>query len=475
MPTLTSRTSFLSSSVCAWLALVFGAGSLAADPIDDYVTAQIKRQNIPGLSLAVVKDGKVIKAKGYGLANLEWKIAATPETAYQLASVSKQFTATGIMLLVEEGKVQLSDPIRKYFSELPVAWSNITVRHLLTMTSGIKDYLNIVPPDEWRKDFTHERIVQIMTEAPLDFAAGEKFSYSNSNYVLLAMLIQKLSGKSYDAFLAERVWGPLQMTATRRDNPFDVIPNRAALYDWKTNHFENIDFLSPSLWNNGDGGLLSSAADLARWDAALYTERVLKKTSLQQMWAPTRLNDGQESQYGFGWSLARVRGHRLIGHGGGRPGTATQISRFIDEGVTVIVLINGRGDPSGISRRVAGYYIPGLTLDTLKPEEDPSPEFSRQLKQFLVELAEKKDSEMLTPEFRKNFGTSKGRYAALQKDMKELKSFTFIVNDEAGKLQRLGVPIARLSSYRMETSDGPHFYTFSLTADQKVGWIEVTE
>jgi CubicO group peptidase (beta-lactamase class C family) len=467
--------SFLTSSVCVLFAAMFGATSLVADRIDDYVMGQIKRQNIPGLSLAVVKDGKVIKAKGYGLANLEWNIAATPDTGYQLASVSKQFTATGIMLLVEEGKLQLSDPIRKYFPEVPAAWSNITVRHLLTMTSGIKDYLNIVPPEDWRKDFTHEKIVQIMTEAPLDFAAGEKFSYSNSNYVLLAMLIQKLSGKSYDAFLAERVWGPLQMTATRRDNPFDVIPNRAALYNWKTNHFENIDFLSPSLWNNGDGGLFSSAVDLARWDAALYTERVLKKASLEQMWAPTRLNDGKESEYGFGWALGSVRGHRLIGHGGGRPGTATQISRFVDDGLTVIVLINGRGDPSGISRRVAGYYIPGLTLDTLKPEKDPNPEFSGKLKRVLMELAEKKDSEMLTPEFRQNFSNSKRRHATLQKDMKELKTFTFIINDEPKKMERLGVPIARLSSYRMETSEGPHFYTFGLTADQKVGWIEVTE
>ena len=219
-----------------------------ADEIDDYVAKQLERQNIPGLSLAVVKNGKVIKAKGYGLANLEWNVPATVDTAYQLASVSKQFTATAIMLLVEDGKLQLSDSVTKHFPELPGAWSNITVRHLLTMTSGIKDYLNVVPPGEWRNDFTYARLLEIMKNEPLEFGAGDKFAYSNSNYVLLAMLVQKLSGKSYDSFLAERVFGPLKMTATRRDSPFDVILHRAALYDWKTNKFENIDLLNPSLW-----------------------------------------------------------------------------------------------------------------------------------------------------------------------------------------------------------------------------------
>jgi len=459
----------------AFLASMPGVAPLAADEIDDYVTGQLERQNIPGLSLAVVRNGKVIKAKGYGLANLEWNIPATADTAYQLASVSKQFTATAIMLLVEDGKLQLSDSVTKYFSELPAAWSNITVRHLLTMTSGIKDYLNVVPPAEWRNDFTHARLLEIMRNAPLDFAAGDKYAYSNSNYVLLAMLIQRLSGKSYDAFLAERVWGPLQMTATRRDSPFDVIPHRAALYEWKTNKFENIDLLNPSLWNNGDGGLLSTVLDLARWDAALYTERILKKETLQQMWVETPVNGGGKSGYGFGWGVGGARGHRMVGHGGGRPGTSTQIMRFPDDGLTFIVLMNGRGNAFGIAERVAGHYIPGLTLHSMKPQKDPNPEFSQRLKQCLMELAEKKDSEILTPEFRRNFANSRRRFAALQKDIKELKSFTFIISEEPGQLERLGVRIARLASYRMETTDGPRFYTFALTSDQKVGSIDATD
>ncbi len=469
------RARLLSRFARILLLLMSVAPSLPADDIDDYIAAQLKRQNVPGLSLAVVKNGKVLKAKGYGLANLEWNIPATADTAYQLASVSKQFTATAIMLLVQDGKLRLSDSITTFFSELPAAWSNITVRHLLTMTSGIKDYLNIVPRTEWRNNFTHERLLQIMADAPLDFPAGDKYTYSNSNYVLLAILIQKLSGKSYDTFLSERVWRPLQMTATRRDSPFDIIPNRAGLYEWKTNKFENIDLLNPTLWNNGDGGLLSTALDLARWDAALCTEDVLKKATLQQMWTPTRLNNGQESGYAFGWSLGGARGHHSVGHGGGRPGTTTQITRFPDDGLTVIVLMNGRGSAYSIVERVAGYYIPGLTLHSITPQKDPNPEFSQRLKQCLMELAEKKDSAILTPEFRKNFSNSRRRFAALQSDIKGLKSFTFVISEEPGQPERLGVPVARYSSYRIETDNGPRFYTIALTADHKVGWIDATD
>ncbi len=469
------RAPIFSALSFVFLASVTGVARLPADEIDDYVATQLERQNIPGLSLAVVKNGKVIKAKGYGLANLEWNVPATADTAYQLASVSKQFTATAIMLLVEDGKLQLSDSVTKHFVELPAAWSNITVRHLLTMTSGIKDYLNVVPPAEWRNDFTYARLLEIMKNEPLEFAAGDKYAYSNSNYVLLAMLIQRLSGKSYDAFLTERVWGPLQMTATRRDSPFDVIPHRASLYDWKTNKFENIDLLNPSLWNNGDGGLMSTALDLAKWDAALYTERILKKSALQRMWAETPVNGGGKSGYGFGWSLSGTRGHHMIGHGGGRPGTSTQISRFVDDGLTVIVLMNGRGAAHMIAERVAGFYIPGLTLHSIKAKKDPNPALTQRLKQCLMELAEKKDSEILTAEFRRNFANSRRRFAALQKDLKEFKSFTFIISEEPGQLERLGVPIARLTSYRMETAAGPRFYTFALTSDQKVGSIEAMD
>jgi CubicO group peptidase (beta-lactamase class C family) len=466
------RSGLSPARLCAVLAgwtLVF---STYADQVDDCVERHLNRSNVPGLSLAVLKEGKVIKAKGYGLANLELNVPATTETVYQLASVTKQFTATAVMLLVEEGKVRLSDPISLHLKGLPAAWSNITVRHLLSMTSGIKDYLGVVQPAVAREDFTYERIVELVADLPLNFEPGERFQYSNSNYILLAMLIRSLSGKSYDNFLADRVWGPLGMTATRRDNPADVIPNRASLYNWRSNKFENIQFLSPTLWNNGDGGLVSTVLDLGRWDAALYTNRILSSASLEQMWSPQKLSNGEKSDYGFGWVTGQLRGHRMVIHGGGRPGTATQITRFIDDQLTVIVLMNGPGDPQRLAIQVAGQFIPGLTIDRLAAQKDPNPDLSSRLKECLLELASKKDSPLLTDEFRRNFSNSRRRFAALQKDTRDMKSFTFVTSESPSAPRRLGVPIERVCYYRLGTSEEPRFYAIELTKGNQVGWVD---
>jgi len=265
------------------------------------------------------------------------------------------------------------------------------------------------------------------------------------------------------------------MRATQRDNPSDIIPNRAALYEWQSNKFENVRFLSPTLWNNGDGGLISTVLDLGKWDSALYTNRILSSASLEQMWSPQKLNSGEESSYGFGWDLGQIRGHRMIGHAGGRPGTATQITRFVDRKLTVIVLMNGGGNPQRLAIQVAGHYIPGLTLDSLPEQKDPNPELTRRLKDCFRELAEKKDSALLTEEFRKSFSNSRRRFAALQEDTRGMKGFTFVRSEEPNAPRRLGVPIARVCFYRIETSDDPRYYEVDLTKDNQVGWVDFAD
>lgn len=335
-----------------------------ADEIDDYLRRQMERQQIPGLSLAVVKDGKVIKAAGYGLANIETKTSATPETVYQLASVTKPFTATAIMLLVQDGKLALDDPIGKYIEGAPESWDGITVRHLLLHTGGIKDYLNELH-EGTREDTNPEKIVGLVKGLPLNFSPGERHSYSNTGYVLLAMIVHKASGKPYDLFLRERVFGPLGMNATRRDDPADIIPNRAARYVRDGKGWKNAPDLNPTLWNNGDGGLLSTALDLAKWDEALRGDGLLRAETKRQMWAAGTANDGKSFDYGFGWGLDRPRGHRLIWHSGGRPGTSAIVARFADDGIAVILLANGSGPGMNMGRIALGTarrYIPSLGL-----------------------------------------------------------------------------------------------------------------
>lgn len=343
-----------------------------ADKVDDDVKVQMQRRRIPGLSLAVIKDGKLVKAKGYGFASLELKVPATPETVYQLCSVTKQFTATAIMLLVQDGKLGLDDKISKYLDGTPETWNEIAIRRLLTHTSGIPDYLT----DEAVRsihDTTPMKIMQSVAGRPMDFMTGAKYAYSNINFVLLASIVQKVSGKTYDAFLAERVFQPLGMTSTRRTSPNDLIPNRAAGYTWQNDRWQNSAYLDPTVWNNGDAGMLSTVLDLAKWDVSLNGNAILTAASKQQMWTPVRLSDGTTYNYGFGWSLDEVQGHRRIEHNGDRPGSSVTFSRYVDDKLTVIVLANIDGlNLLEIADKVAGLFVPALS-----PSLSPSRKQSR--------------------------------------------------------------------------------------------------
>jgi CubicO group peptidase (beta-lactamase class C family) len=338
-----------------------GSGKQDADPVDAYIATSMRRQHIPGLSLVVIRDGKIVKAKGYGLASLELNVPAVPETVYELASATKPFTAIAIMLLVQDGKIDLDDKVSKFVEDTPAAWKPITLRHLLTHTSGIKDYLG-----DLRRDFPHdtppETIVRAAMDAPLNFAPGEKWSYSNTGYVLLTMVVRSVSGKSYDAFLDERLLRPLGMANTCHDSADEVVPKRAVGYLWLgAGGIRNGDFLKYLMTNHGDRGMLSTVLDLAKLDAELSTDRVLSSSSKEAMWAPVKLNGGSTFDYGLGWFLGTVNGHKHVSHPGGAPGSATIISRYPDDRLTLILLANGGAAyEQGLDIGVAQRYIPDL-------------------------------------------------------------------------------------------------------------------
>jgi CubicO group peptidase (beta-lactamase class C family) len=214
----------------------------------------------------------------------------------------------------------------------------------------------------WTQEYTDEQIISLAANRPPHFAPGQAWRYVNTNYLLLGRILQTISGQSWTEFLTQEVFQPLGMTSTRRSSQ-DVISHRAAPYDWdeKNRVWRNTGYLSPSLFINGSGGLLSSALDLAKWDAALYGEGILKQTSLKQMWTPTRLGDGAIKNYGFGWDVEELRGHRRIGHSGGVPGFEGHIARFVNDRLTVIILTNRMGsNPWEMAGVVAGMYEPAL-------------------------------------------------------------------------------------------------------------------
>jgi D-alanyl-D-alanine carboxypeptidase len=341
--------------------LCFVCVSARADNADDYVRAQMQARHIPGLTLAVVREGKLIKAQGYGVANMEANAPASVESVFEIGSITKQFTAAAIMLLVEEGKVKLDDKISVYLADLhpPEAWNNVSVRNLLTHTSGIKTYTGL-PGFEFSKHLKKEEFVKALAGFPLDFPPGEKYSYSNSGYNLLGFILEKASKRPYWEFMRERIFKPLEMNQTRDRDPVPVIKNRVAGYEWQNNRWENRATDLTDVFSAG--AIVSNVLDLVKWDAALNGERLLKRASLDQIWTPMRLNNGTDYPYGLGWDVNVSGAHRIISHGGQTAGFSASIARYVDDRMTVIVLCNSGeiGVAGKVRQGIAKLYVPTL-------------------------------------------------------------------------------------------------------------------
>ncbi len=325
-----------------------------ADPVDDIVNAELKRQAVPGISVAVVRAGKIVKAEGYGLANAELNVRATPQTVYQIGSVSKQFIAAGIMLLVQDGKLSLDDKAGKYLAATPAESQAITVRHLLTHTAGIVNEPPGFDPSRIQRDAD---VVKSAYPSPLLFAPGADWTYSNTGYFALAEIIRVVSGEPWEVFFQKRLFQPLAMTSTRTTTT-EVVPNGASGYAPMNGKMSSTP---PFVAVRPSGAFLSTVLDLAKWEAVLSAGSLLSPQTLNQMWTPVRLNGGGMYAYGFGWQVDTVAGHKRVHHSGTMPGFRATIQRYVDDEVTVIVLANaGNSDSGSIARAIAESYVPAL-------------------------------------------------------------------------------------------------------------------
>jgi len=435
------------------------AQDAAATKVDDYIKAEMQRQRIPGLSLAVMKDGEIILAKGYGLANVEHQVPVKPETIFQSGSMGKQFTATAVMMLVEAGKLNLSDPITNFFADAPAAWKSITVRHLLTHIAGTTDY----PDDfDFRRDYTEDELLKRAAGIPLAFPPGEKWSYSNLGYLLLGILIRKVSGQFYGDFLQERVFRPLNMTTARVISEADIVPNRAAGYRLVRGELKNQNWVSPSLNTTADGALYLTVYDMAKWDAALYTEKLLKKSSLEQMWTPVKLNDGKTAPYGFGWSLNEVRGHRIIEHGGAWQGFKSHIARYVDDKLTVVIFANlSQANQGRIAHGVAAIYNPELAPVPPKAIEDKEPEVTTLAKEIIQRATDGSLEQVrFTAEAWPEISRSAGQVGAFLKTLGPINAIELI--------ERTEQDTNRVYRYRLRYKDTNLFFVMVLNKDGKI-------
>jgi len=460
MPRFAKRPAFVIALVLLAIDLPCYGQNGTANKIDDYVQAEMKRQRLPGVSLVIVKDGQIVFAKGYGYSNVEHQVPVKPETIFQSGSVGKQFTATAVMMLVEEGKVKLDEKISTYLGDVPATWQTITVRHLLTHTSGLTDY----PDDfDFRRDYTEEELLKRAQAIKPDFAPGEKWQYSNIGYLTLGVLIHKVSGKFYGDFLQERVFKPLGMTTTRIISEADIVPNRAAGYRYVKDELKNQEWVSPTLNTTADGALYFTVLDMAKWDAALYGETLLKKTSLQQMWTPVRLNNNQTYDYGFGWSFSQINGHRIIEHGGAWQGFTSHIARYVDDKLTVVVLDNLQGGNAGkIARHVASIYNPELVRKAI---DDKEPQVTALVKELLQKLsAGTLDPNLFVPQLRAELFPA--RAERVGRLLKSLGTPTKIeLTDRAEKDGN------RVYGYQLTFPNNSRFLKLSLTGDNKIAEI----
>lgn len=342
------------------LALPLLSSAQSADPhaqLETYVKSEMSKQHIPGLALLVSRHGHIVTAEGFGLSNVELNVPVKPETVFQSGSMGKQFTAMAVMMLVEQGKIGLDDPLPKYFPSAPAAWHDVTIRELLSHTAGFTDY-----PDafDFRRDWTEDQLLKIIEGIPLAYPPGTNWQYSNMGYVTLGILIHRVTGQFYGDFLQEHIFHPLGMSATRIISEADIVPNRAAGYRLVKSELKNQEWVSPAMNTTADGSLYFNILDLAKWDAALYTTKLVKQSSLDAMWSPAKLNDGKPNKagYGFGWFITQRNGRRVIHHDGEWQGFTTAITRHVDDGLTVVVLTNLAGaDPSAIAEHVADIYV----------------------------------------------------------------------------------------------------------------------
>ena len=369
--------------------------------IDRYVVAEMARERIPGAEVGVYRDGHAVLERGYGLANVELQVPVSATTLMQSGSVGKQFAATAVMMLVEEGKVGLDDSIVKYFPNAPETWRPILIKNLLSHTSGLAEYESDERskpgcPFDLRLDFSEDELVRKIEALPIEFKPGEKWDYRNTNYVLLGALIRRVTGEYYGDYLHEKIFAPLHMDATRIISDRDIVPGRSSGYEIAGGVLKNQKFVSPTFNSTADGALYFNVADLEKWDRALYGTSLVGEASLKRMWTPFVLNDGKPnaSGYGFAWEVGDVNGHRVIEHGGAWQGFTCTISRYVDDHLTIVVLTNldaGHSTPNYIERVVAGIVNPALMPKPTQPIPDTQPKIAAHVQDVLTAMLAGKD------------------------------------------------------------------------------------
>lgn len=372
--------------VMAITSLAIAAPATPAVPqIEQYLQAEMQRLHIPGLAVSIISDGKVLYAKGLGYSNLEHQTPVQVDTVFQSASTGKQYTAMAILQLVQAGKLKLDDPVRKTLTDAPASWNAITIRHLLNHTAGLAANLSKL---DLRQEMTDAQMRSRIYQEKLQAPAGAAFSYSNLGYVILGAVIEQASGQSYGEYLQQHIFGPLGMQQSRVVDESSLIPGRASPYEWDGKGWKNVSWSAPVYNRGGDGALLLSLPDVARWDQALNGETLVKRELLQQAFTSGKLSDGSSTGYGFGWLVRNINEQPVVEHSGVWQGYSAQISRYVNARLTVAMFANLDSAPlDRLTHQVAGLWDARLQPPAPAVMADTEPAVTAMLKERVGQLA----------------------------------------------------------------------------------------
>jgi CubicO group peptidase (beta-lactamase class C family) len=456
-------------SVIATLSLGRQVGAQQTDSVDAFVRDFIRRHQVPAAAISVVHHGRVVKAAGYGVSNLELNVAATEHSVFEIGSMSNQVSAEAVMMLVEDGKLALDDPLSKYLTGLPQEWRGIRLRHLLTHTSGLPDW-EADTAFSYRREYTTAEFVAFVARHPLDCPPGTRFAYTNSAFPLLGKVIETVASVPYEHFVTERILKPAGMVETRFRHAKDVVPNHAAGYVDRDGVFENGEPLRPAILAP-NGGVLSTAADMPRWNIALTNGTLVKPPTMVLMTTPIRFNDGSSFSGGIAWFLDEFRGHRMVlPNGSTVAGYSSVIYRYVDDDLSVVVLLNiDRWNAvTVLATNVASFFVPGLAMRSLAARPDPDPALSRRLVAMLADVADNRDSEMLAPNLRNPGGPV--RTAPARGFKASAARMTLLeVEDHGSKgMEHFGAKVRWVYRYKIEGDGRTVYYTIELTPDGKV-------
>ena len=450
------------------------AGAAQEDRVDRLIRQVMAERHVPGVAIAVVENGAITLQRAHGVANLETATPLTTDAVFELASVTKPITATAVMMLVEEGKISLDAPISTYIDSTPPAWAPITVRQLLTHTSGLDNISLPRLQGAVPLRVTTAQMFEYLAQQPLRWPIGQNGWYSDAGYFLLGMVVERASGQTYRAFLQQRVFGPAGMTDSSVLDRERVLRGRVATYSWRDGQHVNWrrdwDYELPSFF-----GVFSTLKDLAAWDAALRRSAQLRPASLEQMWTPATLSNGQQAKvlddpYGLGWHLMNIRGHRAVAHSGA---SGTYLLRFLDEPLTIVVLTN-LDSPSGRHHHLLARSIAGMVRPAYTPPHDLKPstidaEDVKVVQQLVDEIGGGRPPTVMSPKYRAWFDASPGWRAWSRSNLRGA-ALTFLAVDDLGGRQLWGSePIARLVHCAAVSPNGRRiFLTVGLTAERQV-------